>query len=121
MDQKKHQEESARTFAYRKEPLDTDITDELHCVIGISTEAGELLDAYKKRIYYLKPLDKVNVAEEIGDLMWYISNLCRLSKIDLNEVMEKNIAKLKIRFPEKFSTDSALNRNLDAERKELEK
>ena len=121
MDYKEYQKESARTFSYRKEALDTDITDELHCVIGMATESAELMDAYKKRIFYLKPLDEVNLKEEIGDQMWYIANLCRLKGFDLEEIMQTNINKLRVRYPEKFSNDLAQNRNLDAERKELDK
>ena len=34
--------------------------------------------------------------------------------------MERNIAKLRRRYPEKFTEYDALNRNLEAERKELE-
>jgi hypothetical protein len=34
--------------------------------------------------------------------------------------MERNINKLKVRFPDKFSEHSALNRDLETERKTLE-
>ncbi len=44
-----------------------------HAVIGMGTEAGELLDAYKKHFAYGLPLDITNVKEEIGDIFWYIS------------------------------------------------
>ncbi len=62
----------------------------------------------------------VNVGEEIADIMWYISNLCRIKGIDLEEMMQRNIDKLKARYPEKFNQDKALNRNLDVERNILE-
>jgi len=121
MDYKEYQKESARTFSYRKEALDTDVTNELHCVIGMVTESAELMDAFKKHIYYGKALDEVNIKEELGDLMWYIANLCRISGFNLEDIMQTNINKLRIRYPEKFSNDLAQDRNLDAERKELEK
>lgn len=121
MNYKKYQEESARTFSYRKEPLDEKTTDQLHCVIGMSTEVAELMDAFKKHIFYGKPFDEVNSKEEVGDLMWYIANYCRLKGYDLEEIMQTNINKLRIRYPEKFSNDLAENRDLNAERTELEK
>ncbi len=121
MDYKKYQEESARTFSYRKESLDTETTDALHCVIGMVTESAELMDAFKKHIFYGKALDEVNTKEEIGDIMWYIANFCRLKGYYLEEIMQTNINKLKVRYPEKFTNELADNRNLDAERKELEK
>ena len=37
----------------------------LHAGIGLSTEAGEFLDALKKHIFYGKELDRVNLKEEI--------------------------------------------------------
>ena len=36
----------------------------LHAGMGLSTEAGEFLDALKKHIFYGKELDRVNLAEE---------------------------------------------------------
>lgn len=96
--------------------LGTNLNNEMHMVIGISTESGELLDAYKKRFAYGKEVDLINVKEEIGDLMWYISNLCRMKGFNLEEIMATNINKLMVRFPEKFSQENALNRDLEQER-----
>ncbi len=120
MNYKDYQDQSQRTF-----PVDSSITkellDQLHCSIGINTEAGELMDAFKRAIYYRKPLDVVNVGEEIADIMWYLSNLCRLLNLDFETLLQNNIDKLKVRFPDKFSEEKALNRDLISERKELEK
>src|ERR1022692_3937642 len=115
MNIKEYKIATSRTFAGRKEPLSQEETDKLHCVIGMTTEVGELMDAFKRSIYYGKPLDAVNVGEEIGDIMWYVSNMCRLMDLDLEVLMERNISKLRVRYPEKFSSESALNRDLDAE------
>jgi NTP pyrophosphatase (non-canonical NTP hydrolase) len=92
----------------------------LHCAIGASTEAGELLDAFKKHIYYKKELDVVNIGEEIADIQWYLFNLCRLLNLDMEQLLEANIAKLKARYGDKFSTEKAINRDLDTERDILE-
>jgi NTP pyrophosphatase (non-canonical NTP hydrolase) len=93
----------------------------VHGMIGVSTEAGELLDVAKKAMIYGKTPDLVNVKEELGDLLWYIGLMC----IDLNctfeELFDMNWEKLKLRYEKgKFSEDSALNRNLAAERVALE-
>lgn len=97
-----------------------DILDLLHGVMGISTEAGEIMDNLKKCLFYGKPIDRVNLIEELGDLMWYIAIMCDSIDIELETVMNHNIAKLRKRYPEKFSEDKALNRDLGAERKILE-
>lgn len=92
----------------------------LHAAMGISTEAGELMDAFKRKIFYGKPLDVVNVKEEIGDLMWYVAILMRELDLDLEEVLQLNIDKLRARFPERFTEQHALNRDLERERGILE-
>lgn len=100
--------------------LGTEFWDQLHMVIGICTEAGELLDTYKKALAYGKALDTVNIGEEMGDILWYLVNLCRMLKLDPEHIMQINIDKLKARYPERFTQEKALNRNLDRERKILE-
>lgn len=116
MNYKEYQELSSKTFA--------DANDEtlnlLHCAIGASTEAGELLDAFKKHIYYKKELDVVNIGEEIADIQWYLFNLCRLLDLDMEQLLEANIAKLKARYGEKFSSEKAISRDLETERIILE-
>jgi len=92
----------------------------LHAAMGISTESGELMDAFKRKIFYGKELDVVNVKEEIGDLMWYVAILLRELDLDFEELLQINIDKLKARYPDKFTEEHALNRDLDTERKILE-
>ena len=92
----------------------------MHAVLGLSSEVGELCDAYKKSIYYGRPLDVTNVSEEIGDVLWYLALLCDDLGTTLEAEMCRNIAKLQARYPEKFSEDAANVRDLDAERKVLE-
>jgi NTP pyrophosphatase (non-canonical NTP hydrolase) len=77
----------------------------MHAAMGMVTESGEFIDALKKLTIYGKPLDKVNLVEELGDLQWYIALACRA---------------LDVRFPDKFTSEQALTRDLDAERGALE-
>lgn len=109
--------EAKRTMSKCETPL----LDDLHMVLGMQTEAAEIADVYKKNIAYGKPLDEVNIKEELGDLMWYVANLCTLNGWDLGEILQTNIDKLEIRYPEKFSNENALNRDLEKERGILEK
>ena len=92
----------------------------LHAGMGISTEAGEFLDSLKKRIYYGKELDVTNLAEELGDVVWYVGEACRALGISLDDVFAANLAKLHKRYGGEFSESSATTRDLDAERKTLE-
>jgi len=92
----------------------------LHSAIGISTEVGELLDNLKKVIFYGKSIDYINLKEEIGDLLYYIAISLDELGVTFEEVMDKNIAKLKARYPDKFTKEKALNRDLEKEREVLE-
>lgn len=93
----------------------------LHGAMGLVTEAGELMDALKRNLAYGKPIDTINIQEEIQDSLWYIVYLCETQGFDIEKMMEANIAKLRKRFGEKFNEFDALNRNLKEEREVLEK
>lgn len=93
---------------------------EVHMAMGIVTEAGELIDVYKKNLAYGKAIDEVNLQEEIGDLMWYIARFVKIKGYDLEAIMATNIEKLKARYPEKFTSTDAINRDLKKEREILE-
>lgn len=95
-------------------------TDLLHCGLGLATEAGEFLDAVKKTIFYGRIFDKVNAKEELGDILWYVALGAASLGLDINDLMESNIAKLRVRYPKKFTPESALKRNLESERRSLE-
>jgi NTP pyrophosphatase (non-canonical NTP hydrolase) len=111
-----YSKEAIRTMA----SLNDSDKENLHMILGLTTEVGELADTYKKYLAYNKPIDTVNAQEEVGDIMWYIVNLCTLNGWDIEQIMDVNIAKLKARYPEKFTTEMATHRNLEEERKILE-
>lgn len=100
--------------------IDRDMTRMLHGAIGAVTESGELIDALKKTIYYGKPLDKVNIVEEVGDIMWYLALILRELDMTFEDAAQININKLRSRFGEKFSEFDAQNRDLTKERSILE-
>ncbi len=96
------------------------VDDLSHGLEGLVTETGELMDVLKKHRRYGKEIDWVNVKEEIGDVAWYVAMLCRAAGVSLEEVCRLNIAKLEARFPNKFTNERALTRDLETERKRLE-
>jgi len=101
--------------------LDSTLMDNLHMIMGLATEIGELSDQVKKNIAYKKNIDWINAKEEIGDIMYYLSSFCRINNFDLEEILETNVKKLESRYPNKFTEYHALNRDLPKERKILEK
>lgn len=94
----------------------------LHAVLGIITEAGELLEAVYRAVDKSTDdtLDQVNLFEELGDLEWYMALLYRELNKTPEEAKAVNIAKLRKRYPEKFTTACAVNRNIEEERELLE-
>lgn len=83
----------------------------MHMAIGISGEAGELLDAIKKRVIYRKDLDMENVKEELGDLEFYMEGIRQLLGITRDQCIEANINKLGKRYEGfKYSDNAAQER-----------
>lgn len=117
MDLNEYQGLALRTAHARTEPEE----DLLHGAAGVCTEAGELMDVYKKFRFYKKPVDWVNVKEEVGDVLWYLALVCRAADISLEEAARANIEKLQVRYPDRFDHEAALKRDLSSERRTLEK
>ena len=83
----------------------------LHMTIGVSGEAGELLDAMKKAVIYRKPLDIENVKEEIGDVLFYLQGLCNSIGYSFDEAMRDNMSKLNKRYSSgSYSDEQAIKR-----------
>lgn len=121
MNPKEYQRLAVRTCIPRGPMvLSPDQVDLLHAAQGLNTEAGEAMDALKKHFMYSKPMDLVNFQEELGDVLWYIGMICERLGWDMGELMEHNIKKLQVRFPDKFTEEAVSTRNLDAERRVLE-
>ena len=91
----------------------------LHACLGMQTECAEFTDVIKKHLFYNKPLDIINLKEELFDCCWYMSIALDVLGYSFEEGFNKNIEKLKIRYPEKFNEEKALNRNLSLEKEVL--
>lgn len=91
----------------------------LHGIVGVATEAGELLEALDAALSGDK-FDAVNAKEEVGDVFWYIAQLSKACGFTFDEAQRVNIAKLRVRFPVAFNEFDANNRDLFAERVILE-
>ena len=85
--------------------------DMLHMTVGISGEAGELLDAIKKAVIYRKPIDRENVIEELGDLEFFMEGLRQSLSITREETLKDNMDKLSVRYEGfKYSDQQAQTR-----------
>ena len=87
----------------------------VHAAMGISGEAGEVVDAVKKHWIYGAPLDKENLLEECGDVLFYVSACLSLCGFSINDAMNHNIEKLNKRYPAGYSDNDARKRADKAE------
>lgn len=78
--------------------------------LGLSGESGELIDMIKKAIFHQHPIAKTELKKEIGDILWYLAMMCESFHIDFEKVAQKNIDKLKERYPDGFSVEASQNR-----------
>lgn len=91
----------------------------LHGLLGFVTEAGELAAVLNKGIAG-EAIDAVNIQEEVSDAAWYVAVINDELKLDYYTGLTNVVNKLIIRYPDKFDSYFADNRNLDAERQQLE-
>ncbi len=78
--------------------------------LGLSGEVGELTDIIKKWVFHEKPLDEVHAQKELGDVLWYAALICESFGWTMEDVMNRNIEKLKSRYPNGFTPERANNR-----------
>lgn len=94
--------------------------DVTHAAMLLTSEAGEVATEVKRFVVYGKDLDRLNIKEELGDIMWGVALMCDTLGFTLEEVMEKNIAKLETRYPEKkFDAGRAIDRDKEAEQEAM--
>ena len=78
--------------------------------MGLAGETGEVVDYIKKSIYHGHSLEIKKLAEEIGDVLWYLTNIATLYGIPMTYILDENIKKLEERYPEGFSEEKSINR-----------
>lgn len=82
----------------------------LNGVMGLCGESGEAIDIVKKHLAQGHELDREKLIKELGDVAWYIAETATALDIELEEVLTRNIEKLKERYPEGFDFERSINR-----------
>ena len=100
-------------------PKDQAQKDRIHAALGLFTEASELLENELKALKG-EQFDAVNCLEECGDVEFYLAMLYRALRKTPEQAKALNIAKLQARYPDKFDSEKAINRDLGKERGILE-
>ncbi len=89
---------------YQKKAMTTalnanhDIEALYYRALGLANEAGEVAGKIKKILRdndgKATPEDAENIADELGDVLWYLQALADYFEIPFNQIAEKNVAKL---------------------------
>ena len=82
----------------------------INSVMGLCGESGEAIDIVKKWMAHGHDLDKDHLAKELGDIAWYLAEAATALDMDLEDILQANIEKLKKRYPEGFSSSASVNR-----------
>jgi NTP pyrophosphatase (non-canonical NTP hydrolase) len=69
---------------------------------GIATEGGEVVDCYKKGTLVKGHMDLGHLTEELGDVMWHISNIATVYNIPLTTIMKRCMQKFRNKYPERY-------------------
>lgn len=101
-----YQHECARTASHS----DLDSFRVATSALGLSGESGEVADMLKKYLAHGHDLEREELVKELGDVLWYLTDIATMFGISLKEVADKNIIKLKKRYPNGFSQSDSINR-----------
>ena len=82
-------------------------------VMGLCGESGEAIDIVKKHLAQGHPLDREKLIKELGDIAWYLAETATALDVSLEEVLERNIQKLRQRYPQGFETAKSIHRSED--------
>ena len=89
----------------------------LTAAVGLSAEGGEFMEIVKKMVFQGKPWNDDNrehLIIELGDAMWYVMQACSALDVSLEDVVAKNVEKLKKRYPGgEFDVYKSENRSAD--------
>mgnify|MGYP000877804100 CR=1 FL=1 len=100
----RYQKGATKTFK-EHEPLDAYQARLLNWAIGLSGETGEVSELLKHHIYANETLDKMELAKEIGDVLWYLTAIAETTGINMVDIAELNLSKLNHRYHTGAYTD----------------
>lgn len=70
----------------------------MYCLLGLAEESGEVLGKFKKILrdkhWKIDNDDAISITKELGDILWYISEVATNMGLQLEEIADTNIAKL---------------------------
>lgn len=74
-----------------------------NCALGLAGESGQLIDLIQDYTFKGKDLDKEKMIDELGDVLWYLSQIAQWADVDFDDVAKANIETLNKRYPNSFT------------------
>lgn len=95
MEFNEYQEKAARTATFQDKLKEYKL---MYVCLGLAGETGELIEKIKKVIRnedgVISEEKREGIKYELGDILWYLSQIARTCDISLDDVAEGNIKKL---------------------------
>ncbi|WP_164670940.1 nucleoside triphosphate pyrophosphohydrolase family protein [Virgibacillus doumboii] len=98
-----YQDLSARTAQPHENEL-------LNYGLGLAGETGEVVELIKKSMFHGHAIDLSKIENELGDVLWYLSQIARLAGVSLGDVAQANLVKLSTRYPHGFTKEDSIKR-----------
>ncbi|MFN2144657.1 MAG: nucleoside triphosphate pyrophosphohydrolase family protein [Anaerolineales bacterium] len=80
--------------------------------LGLAGEAGEFANMVKKLTAHGHDISNTELADELGDVLWYLAEAATACGLEFNDVAHQNVEKLRARYPEGFSEERSRNREV---------
>lgn len=106
--------EEYQELARRTQSNDMTDNDKLyHALFGMCSEVGEIHSVLQHFYQGQREEEgwKAKIAEEAGDLIWFVAELCDALHISMDDVARNNIRKLRDRYPEGFDPERSVHRH----------
>ncbi len=95
MDFNEYQKLASKTATFESKPLQYQL---MYIALGVAGEAGEVADKIKKIMRNddgaIDDAKRDDLKKELGDVLWYLSQMARVLEIPFDDVAETNIKKI---------------------------
>lgn len=73
-----------------------------NCALGLASESGEVTELIKKYTFHGEKLDRDKLIHEMGDVLWYLSQIAEWADIPFDKVATANIDRLNAQYAQRL-------------------
>ncbi len=106
-----------QTQNYSKDPA---LLPLVEASMSMATEVNEIIENIRNAEFRGEPVDRANIMEEVGDLMWIVGELITRLDLDFTEILNLNQQKLALRYKDGLTPEESKYRDKAAERQIFE-